>query len=64
MLFRSGTENRFDGSDGSVASTAVIANAFLTIGCNRVLGAKRGFINFTRTLLVEGHASVLPKDRW
>ena len=63
LLFRSGTENRFDGSDGSVASTAVIANAFLTIGCNRVLGAKRGFINFTRTLLVEGHASVLPKDR-
>jgi EAL and modified HD-GYP domain-containing signal transduction protein len=63
LLFRSGTENRFDGRDGSVASTAVIANAFLTIGCNRVLGTKRGFINFTRTLLVEGHAWVLPKDR-
>jgi len=63
LLFRSGTENRFDGTDGSVASTAVIANAFLTIGCNRVLGAKRGFINFTRTLLVEGHATILPKDR-
>ena len=63
LLFRSGLENRFDGSDGSVASTAVIANAFLSIGCNRVLGPRRGFINFTRTLLVEGHASVLPKDR-
>jgi EAL and modified HD-GYP domain-containing signal transduction protein len=63
LLFRSGTENRFDGTDGSVASTAVIANSFLTIGCNRVLGTKRGFINFTRTLLVEGHAWILPKDR-
>jgi EAL and modified HD-GYP domain-containing signal transduction protein len=63
LLFRSGSENRFDGTDGSVASTAVIANSFLTIGCNRVLGSKRGFINFTRTLLVEGHASILPKDR-
>ncbi|MGA3024765.1 MAG: HDOD domain-containing protein [Bryobacteraceae bacterium] len=63
LLFRSGTENRFDGSDGTAASTTVIANAFLTIGCNRVLGTKRGFINFTRTLLVEGHALMLPKDR-
>ena len=63
LLFRSGAENRFDGSDGNVASTAVIANAFLTIGCNRVLGPRRGFINFTRTLLVEGHALILPKDR-
>ncbi len=63
LLFRSGTENRFDGTDGSVASTAVIANSFLTIGCNRVLGAKRGFINFTRSLLVEGHANILPKEQ-
>jgi EAL and modified HD-GYP domain-containing signal transduction protein len=63
LLFRSGMENRFDGTDGTVASTAVIANSFLTIGCNRVLSAKRGFINFTRTLLVEGHATILPKDQ-
>jgi EAL and modified HD-GYP domain-containing signal transduction protein len=63
LLFRSGTENRFDGSDGDAASTAVIANAFLTVGCNRVIGTKLGFINFTRALLVEGHAWMLPKDR-
>lgn len=63
LLFRSGAENRFDGTDGNVASTAVIANSFLAIGCNRVLGSRLGFINFTRTLLVEGHASLLPKDR-
>jgi c-di-GMP-related signal transduction protein len=63
LLFRSGMENRFDGTDGSVASTAVISNAFLTIGCNRVLCAKLGFINFTRTLLVEGHANILPKEQ-
>jgi len=63
LLFRSGAENRFDGSDGNAASNAVIANAFLNIGCNRVLGTKLGFINFTRALLVEGHAWMLPKDR-
>jgi EAL and modified HD-GYP domain-containing signal transduction protein len=63
LLFRSGTENRFDGSDGDAATNAVIANAFLTIGYHRVLGTKRGFVNFTRSLLVEGHALMLPKDR-
>ena len=63
LLFRSGTDNRFDGSDGSAATTAVITNAFLTIGCNRVLGTKRGFINFNRALLVDGRAWMLPRDR-
>ena len=63
LLFRSGMENRFDGSDGSAATTSVITNAFLTIGCNRVLGNKRGFINFTRELLVENKALLLPRDR-
>ena len=63
LLFRSGTRNSFDGSDGSAASTAVITNSFLTIGCNRVLGVKRGFINFTRALLLGDYAFLLPKDR-
>jgi EAL and modified HD-GYP domain-containing signal transduction protein len=63
LLFRSGTANRFDGSDGTAATTSVIADVFLTMGHNRVLGAKRGFINFTRALLVEGQAMTLPKDR-
>jgi len=63
LLFRSSPQNYFDGSDGSLASTTVIANSFLEIGCNRVLGGRRGFINFTRQLLVQGHASILPKDR-
>lgn len=63
LLFRSGTENCFDGSDGSAATTTLITNAFLAIGCNRVLGKKRGFINFTRALLVGGHALMLPRDR-
>jgi c-di-GMP-related signal transduction protein len=63
LLFRSGIENCFDGSDGNAATRTVITNAFLTIGCQRVLGARRGFINFTGGLLVEGHALMLPKNR-
>ncbi len=63
LLFRSGSENRFDGTEGHAATRAVISNTFLAIGSRRVLGAKRGFINFTRELLVEDFALVLPKDR-
>jgi len=63
LLFRSGNGNAFDGSDGTAATSAVLANACLTIGCNRVLGKKKGFVNFTRDLLLEGRALTLPRDR-
>lgn len=63
LLFRSGTANRFDGSDGSVATSTVIANTFLSIGCARVLAGKRGFINFPRRLLVEDSGFLLPRER-
>ena len=63
LLFRSGGQNSFDGSDGYEASKAVIANCFLGLGSNRVLGSKRGFINFTRALVVGDYAFMLPKNR-
>jgi len=63
LLFRSGMENRYSAIDGTGATTAVITNAFLNIGCKRVLGTKRGFINFTRPLLVDPEAWILPKER-
>ncbi|HTP89589.1 MAG TPA: EAL domain-containing protein [Bryobacteraceae bacterium] len=63
LLFRSSAENRFDASDGSTATKAVISNACMAIGCNRVLSGKPGFINFTRQLLLDGQAEVLPKER-
>ena len=63
LLFRAGATNRFDGSDGNAATSAVIANTFLTFGCERVLSAKRGFINFPRRLLLEDSGFLLPRDR-
>ncbi len=60
LLFRSGTENRYDGVDGNHATTSVISNTFLEIGMQRVLGPRRGFINFTRDLLVERKWESLP----
>jgi EAL and modified HD-GYP domain-containing signal transduction protein len=63
LLFRSGTENRYEGQDGGLATQTVINNTFLEIGCDRVLGSKRGFINFTRDLLVNDKYLLLPRDR-
>jgi EAL and modified HD-GYP domain-containing signal transduction protein len=63
LLFRSGTANQFDGSDGNSATSTVIANTFLSIGCTRVLAGKRGFINFPRQFLLEDGGFLLPRQR-
>lgn len=63
LLFRSGTSNEFDGSDGQAATQAVVANTFLTIGSQRVLGDKQGFINFPRRCLVQDSGLLLPRQR-
>jgi EAL and modified HD-GYP domain-containing signal transduction protein len=46
-----------------MATTTVIRNSFLTIGSNRVLASKPGFINFPRELLVDRSALCLNSDR-
>ena len=63
LLFRSRNTNRYEGTDGDAATDVVIANTFLNIGVNRVLGGKRGFINFTEELLLSGRGLLLPPDR-
>lgn len=59
LLYRSGLTNHYDGTDGTEASLSVIRNAFLFLG-QRLMEAKRVFINFTRPLLLHGVAEVLP----
>ena len=63
LLFRSGLNNFFDSTDGDEASTRVIANSFLLFGIENLTGGGRAFINFTREILVQGFAEVLPA-RW
>ncbi len=53
----------YSGTDGTLATNTVITNSFLEIGCGKVLGSKRGFINFTRDLLTEDRAFLLPRER-
>lgn len=61
LLYRSGDGNHFQEPDGDKASLCVIRNALLVIGLDRVTGGKRAFINFTKSLLLNGAASLLPK---
>ena len=62
LLFRSGLDNYFCMVDGDMASSQVIADSFLVFGIENVTAGSKAFINFTRRLIVEGYASVLPKE--
>lgn len=63
LLFRSGLANHYDASDGDTSTLDVIANSFVNIGLDELTGGQRGFINFTRNLLLQDIADLLPPDR-
>jgi EAL and modified HD-GYP domain-containing signal transduction protein len=60
LLFRSGPENFFSGSDGDRASLRVIEQSLNTFGVGRLAVGGKGWINVTRRMLTEGVVSVLP----
>jgi EAL and modified HD-GYP domain-containing signal transduction protein len=64
LLHRSSAgHNAFDHSDGNAASRQVINNSLNVMAWRDLVGDRRGFINFTRQLLLEGTYAVLPADR-
>jgi len=63
LLYRSGSTNTYEGTDGNQASLSVIRNAFLMLGPQALTGRKKAFINFTKDLLVSGVALSLPNDQ-
>ncbi len=62
LLFRSSYENAYDCPDGDRATSTVIANSFLLIGIDALVGKKRAFINFTKNLIRNETATLLPKE--
>ena len=62
LLFRSGEVNEFDGTEGAEATSRVIVNTYLAMGADSILGGKLGFINFPRSLLLDGSWKALPRD--
>jgi c-di-GMP-related signal transduction protein len=63
LLFRPGDVDAFDGSDGNTATSQVINNALMEIGLDEIVGDVPAYINFTKDLLVNGVARLLPEDR-
>jgi EAL and modified HD-GYP domain-containing signal transduction protein len=63
LLFRSGAHSSaFDGADGAIATTRLLANTLLAIGLENLLCGKKAFINFDRSFLLGGLHSVLPPE--
>ncbi len=62
LLFRNGTRNAADVTDGVQATATVIANAFTELGVEAALGDCRGFINVDEAFLFSDMLELLPKQ--
>jgi c-di-GMP-related signal transduction protein len=62
LLFRNGMENCFSAANLDEATMAVIRNALLIFGSQKLTGGKKAFINFTRNLLLSEVPGYLPQD--
>jgi len=63
LLFRSSASNKYDATDGDASTLNVIANSLVDIGLHELTGGRRGFVNFSRNLLLEDTADLLPPDQ-
>jgi c-di-GMP-related signal transduction protein len=62
LLYRSNEENYNTEPDSNLATSEVIASSFLNIGLDKLTRRKKAFINFTKQLLEDDTAYLLPKD--
>ncbi len=61
LLFRSGSRNFAEVTDGVQATATVIANAFSELGVEAALGSHRGFINVDEQFLFSDMLELLPR---
>jgi c-di-GMP-related signal transduction protein len=61
LLFRSGRDNSYDGTDDTLATSQVM-NTLLSLGVETVIGHSRAFVNFSRALLIDERTSFLPPE--
>lgn len=62
LLYRKSNVNRFVDTDADEASSNVIINSFHVFGIDRMTGGGKAFINFTDNLLLQGVATLFPKE--
>ncbi len=63
LLFRAGMENYFPAdTNQDFAASKVLFDAVSLFGLDTLLDGKRGFLNFTRKLILEDAATLFPKE--
>lgn len=62
LLYREGADNAYNGKNGDSATSSVMAAGFLSAGFNELAGKKKAFINFTKNMLINGVATLFPKE--
>ncbi len=62
LMYRSGANKFYSTLDGDRAISEVITNSFLLIGLENLTRGKKAFINFTKNLLENDTATLLPND--
>ncbi len=60
LLYRSSAINAYSGMDETLATLQVISNSFFSLDIENLVGGGRAFLNFTRELLLNDAARVLP----
>jgi EAL and modified HD-GYP domain-containing signal transduction protein len=63
LLFRSGPENRFAGTDVDVASSQGLERALMSFGFDELTDGKLAFVNLSRRVLLSELYTLLPPDR-
>lgn len=63
LLYRSDDDNRAKITEGDVATSQTLLNAFTEIGLDNLVGSRSAFINLTRSFLTGKYPLPLPSDR-
>jgi c-di-GMP phosphodiesterase len=64
LLYRGNQQNNFAAvTDGEMATTQVLVNAFMEIGFDDLVGEHHAFINMTRSFILGEQLKSLPNDR-
>jgi len=63
LLYRKTHNNFYEGSNDEQATTELIYNSFLVIEFDKLVDGKRGFINFSKELLLKDVPLLLPKEK-
>nr|WP_136252110.1 HDOD domain-containing protein [Ningiella ruwaisensis] len=62
LLFRTSMENAFPDVDEEKATSKMIEGLYLDLGLDRIAADKLAFINFTKSSIMAGHPTLLPKE--